>query len=107
LSLICTFTLLPFALLNWVQPNAVEFALLSLTGILATIGHFTLTRALSLAPVSVLQPVTFLQLLWATLFGVLLFGESIDGFVGLGGSILVLSTSYIAHRESVAARKIV
>jgi len=102
LSIICSITLLPFALMNWVKPDGIELALLSLTGALATIGHFTLTRALALAPVSVLQPVSFLQLLWATLFGVLLFGESIDGFVVLGGSILVISISYIAHREAVA-----
>jgi len=73
-----------------------------LTGVFATIGHFTLTKALTLAPISVLQPVSFLQLLWATLFGILLFGESIDGFVVLGGGILVISISYIAHRESMA-----
>ncbi len=102
LSIICSFTLLPLALLNWVTPNLLELALLSLTGLLATVGHFMLTKALSLAPISVLQPVTFLQLLWATFFGVLLFNESIDGFVVLGGAILVISTTYIAHRESVA-----
>jgi len=105
LSLICSITLLPLALISWVQPNAIELALLFLTGALATIGHFTLTRALSIAPISVLQPVTFLQLLWATLLGVWLFGESIDGFVVLGGAVLVISTSYIAHREAVARSK--
>ena len=102
LSIICTIALLPVAMLNWVMPNTIELVLLSLTAALATLGHFTLTRALALAPISVLQPVTFLQLLWATLFGVFLFAESIDGFVLLGGAILVLSTSYIAHREAVA-----
>lgn len=105
LSIICSITLLPFALMNWVRPDGTELALLSLTGALATIGHFTLTRALTLAPIAVLQPVSFLQLLWATLLGVLLFAESIDGFVVLGGSILVISISYIAHRESVANSK--
>jgi len=105
LSIICSVVLLPAALMNWVKPDATELLLLSLTGALATIGHFTLTRALTLAPISVLQPVSFLQLLWATLFGVLLFAESIDGFVVLGGCILVISISYIAHRESVVKFK--
>jgi len=102
LSIICTFTLLPLAVVNWVQPNLTEVLLLSLTAVFATAGHFTLTQALKLAPISVLQPITFLQLLWATLFGVLLFGETIDAYVILGGTILVASTSYIAHREAVA-----
>ncbi len=105
LSIICTVTLLPLALLNWVPPNLTELFLLSLTGFFATIGHFMLTRALGLAPVSVLQPVSFLQLLWATLCGVWLFNDSIDSFVIIGGLILVVSVSYIAHRESVASTK--
>jgi len=104
LSVICSITLLPLALIDWVNPSVTELTLLTLTGLMATIGHFTLTRALALAPVSVLQPVSFLQLLWAILLGVLLFGESIDAFVVLGGTILVVSVSYIAHRESIASK---
>lgn len=102
LSIVCSLTLLPLALMNWVPPNITEVLLLSLTAALATAGHFTMTKAFSLAPIAVLQPVSFLQLLWATLFGVLLFGESIDGYVVLGGAVLVLSITYIAHRESIA-----
>lgn len=101
LSIICSLTLFPIAMLNWVNPNSTELLLLSLTAVFATAGHFTLTKAIALAPISVIQPVTFLQLLWATLFGVWLFGESIDKYVVIGGTILVVSISYIAHRESV------
>jgi len=102
LSVVCSITLLPMALVNWVSPNIFEVLLLSLTAALATAGHFAMTKAFALAPVAVLQPVSFLQLLWASLFGVLLFGEKIDGYVVLGGAVLVLSITYIAHRESIA-----
>lgn len=102
LSIVCTITLAPFALLHWVTPNNTELFLLALTALFATLGHYTMTRAIKLAPLAVLQPVSFLQLLWATLFGVWLFAESIDAYVVLGGAILILSTTYIAHRESVA-----
>ena len=105
LSLVCTITLLPVALLNWVQPNATEIALLSLTAVLATLGHYTMTRAFMSAPIGALQPVSFLQLVWATLAGIVLFGEPVDQFVLIGGSILVGSAGYIAHRESVLARR--
>jgi len=104
LSIVCTLTLLLPALSNWVAPNTTEIALLTLTAVVATLGHYTMTQAFNLAPLSVLQPVSFLQLLWATLFGVVLFGESIDIYVVIGGAVLVISTSYIAHRESVANR---
>lgn len=104
LSLVCTLTLLPIAVMNWVQPNASEWALLSLTAVLATLGHYTMTKAFRLAPISALQPVSFLQLVWATLAGIVLFGESVDQFVLLGGGILVASAGYIAHRETVIAK---
>jgi drug/metabolite transporter (DMT)-like permease len=105
LSIVCTLTLLLPALSNWVTPNIIEIALLALTAVFATLGHYTMTKAFNLAPLSVLQPISFLQLLWATLFGVILFGESIDIFVVIGGAVLVFSTSYIAYRESVANRR--
>lgn len=104
LSIVCTLTMLLPALAHWITPNTTEVLLLALTAILATVGHYTMTKAFHLAPLSVLQPVSFLQLLWAILFGALLFSESIDIYVFIGGAILVVSTSYIAHRESVANR---
>ena len=106
LTVICAIALMPGAVAFWVPPTAIEYALLALTALLATAGHFTLTNALKLAPVAVLQPVSFLQLLWATLFGIMLFNESLDGFVLLGGIILITSTTYIAHRESVARKSV-
>ena len=105
LSLVCTLTLLPIALLDWVQPSLLEWALLSLTAVLATLGHYTMTRAFMYAPIGALQPVSFLQLVWATLAGIVLFGEPVDQFVLIGGTILVASAGYIAHRESVLAKR--
>jgi drug/metabolite transporter (DMT)-like permease len=104
LSIVCTFTLMLPAFSNWVTPNTTEITLLALTAVFTTLGHYTMTKAFNLAPLSVLQPISFLQLLWATLFGVILFGESIDIYVFIGGAVLVISTSYIAYRESVANR---
>lgn len=104
LSIVCTITMFIPAIADWVTPNLTELLLLALTAVLATIGHYTMTKAFHLAPLSVLQPFTFLQLLWAILFGAILFGESIDIYVFIGGTLLVVSTSYIAHRESVANR---
>jgi len=105
LSLVCSITLLPAALLVWVQPTPIQLVLLTGTALLATLGHFTMTKAFSLAPLTTLQPISFLQLLWATLFGVLLFAESLNVYVFIGGALLVGATTYIAHREALAARR--
>ena len=103
LSLVCTITLMIPAVFYWVPVSMREYVLLFLTAAFATLGHLTLTHAFRSAPISVLQSVTYFQLIWATLLGVLLFGDLIDGYVVVGGAVLVLSTSYIAHREAVLA----
>ncbi len=105
LSLVCTLTLLVPALMHWVRPNVVEVLLLSLTAVFATAGHYTMTLAFTNAPLSALQPVSFLQLVWASIAGFVLFSEAVDSYVVLGGAILVLSASYIAHREAQIERQ--
>lgn len=73
----------------------------------ATAGHLTMTKAFAAAPMTVTQPVTFLQLVWAVLLGAVLFGEPIDGWVMLGGAVIMASVSFITWREAVARRKII
>ena len=105
LSVFCTLVLLPFALWEWRTPTGVELFWLFMTSVFATSGHYTLTKAFAAAPITVTQPVTFLQLLWATLLGVTLFGEQPDVWLFVGGAIIVAAVTYISHRESVVARR--
>ena len=105
LSVFCTLTLLPGALLQWRDPTWEEVGWLTLTAACATAGHYTLTQAFRAAPITVTQPVQFLQLVWAALLGVIVFGEALDPYVLLGGAIIVGSATYISHREVLVARK--
>ncbi|MCE6949874.1 DMT family transporter [Cereibacter sphaeroides] len=105
MSLMVTVGLLPFALLVWVPVGAEQLLWLALVAAFATSGHYCMTRAFSAAPLTVTQPVTFLQLVWATLLGALAFGEPVDPYVLLGGGIIIGAISYITWRESVLRRK--
>ena len=105
LSLFCTLALLPAALLHWRAPSLEEVAWLGLTAAFATAGHYTLTRAFEAAPLTVTQPLTFLQLVFAVILGMILFGEPLEPFVILGGAVVVGSVTYISHREAAAARR--
>jgi drug/metabolite transporter (DMT)-like permease len=105
LSLFCTLMLLPGAILQWRDPTLEEVLWLGLTAVVATTGHYTLTRAFAAAPLTVTQPVGFLQLVWAALLGTLVFGEALDPYVFIGGSIVVAAVTYISHREAAAARQ--
>ena len=100
LTIFATIFLFPLALLDWQWPTLREYGWLFATAMLATFGHFAMTKALAAAPIAVTQPVTFLQLVWASMLGVLAFGEPVDPWVIVGGTIIVGAASYIAWREA-------
>ncbi len=99
--------LLPFAIRDWVPMTAVQVGWLALNAAVATAGHYTMTRAFQAAPLTVTQPVVFLQLVWAALAGLLLFGEPVDPFVMLGGAMIIGAISYITWREARLKRSAV
>jgi drug/metabolite transporter (DMT)-like permease len=65
-----------------------------------------MTLAFRAAPLTVTQPVTFLQLVWATTLGAVVFAEPVDMFVILGGGMIIASVSHIAWREAVLRRRV-
>lgn len=106
LSVFVTIGLAPFALADWVTPNARELAFLAGVAVFATAGHYTMTLAFAAAPMTVTQPVTFLQLIWATLLGALWFGEAVDIWVVLGGIVILGSVTFITWREAMLKRQV-
>jgi drug/metabolite transporter (DMT)-like permease len=105
LSLTVTVGLLPLALAVWVPVGLRELGWLALVAVFATAGHYGMTRAFTLAPIAVTQPVTFLQLVWATLLGALVFAEPVDPWVLVGGAVIIGAISYITWREAVLKRR--
>ena len=106
LSITVTIGLAPFAAAVWVTPTLAQLGWLFLVACFATAGHYTMTLAFAAAPLTVTQPVTFLQLVWAVLLGYFAFAEAIDGWVILGGAIIMASVSFITWREAVARRNV-
>ena len=106
LSLFVTIGLAPFALPVWITPTTHEVILLFGVAFFATSGHFTMTLAFAAAPVTVTQPVTFLQLIWATVVGVIVFAEPVDIWVVLGGFVILGSVTFITWREAMLKRQI-
>ena len=97
--------LAPFAIPVWITPTLWEIAILTAVAFFATAGHYTMTLALKAAPVTVTQPVTFLQLVWATLLGAVAFAEPVDIWVIIGGCLILGSVTFIAWREAVLRRR--
>lgn len=100
LSITVTIGLIPLTIPVWITPTAYELGWLFAVAAFATAGHYSMTFAFSNAPLTVTQPVTFLQLVWSVSAGLIFFGEAIDIFVILGGCIIVASVIYITLREA-------
>lgn len=105
LSIFCTLVLAPGAIATWVNPTWTEVFWLGLTAVFATAGHYVMTRAIRSAPLTVTQPVGFLQLVWATILGIVAFGEPVKPLVLVGGGLVVGAATFISHREAMAARR--
>jgi drug/metabolite transporter (DMT)-like permease len=106
LSVFVTLGLAPFAIADWITPTPRELMFLAAVAVFATSGHYTMTLAFAAAPVTVTQPVTFLQLIWATALGALWFAEPIDIWVILGGIVILGSVTFITWREAMLKRQV-
>ena len=105
LSIGVTIGLVPLAFPIWITPTIFELSMFFLVATFAVAGHYTMTLAFRAAPLTVTQPIGFLQLVWAVAVGYFLFGERIDLFVILGGLIITSSVLYITLREAQLKRR--
>jgi len=99
LNFVCVAVLAPIAVLTWKTPDTVQLLWLAGATVAATAGHYCLIRSYAIADITVVQPVTFLQLVWTAMFGFLLFSETPDVWVIAGGAVILAASTYIAHRE--------
>lgn len=105
MSITVAIGLFPLALPVWVPPSPVQLLQLAAVAALATAGHYFMTLAFRAGPMTVTQPVTFLQLLWAVILGALVFGERPDPYVILGGGLILAAVSFITFREAQLKRR--
>ena len=91
---------LPLALLGWQTPNAIQWLTFVLCGFLGSLGHYCLTRSFSVADISATQSVKFLDLVWASVLGWLVFADTPSRSTLIGGAVICASTLWIARREA-------
>ena len=105
ITIVFWFTVLglpPLALmLPWfMTPHDVrEWGLLLAVGVFGAVGQIGLTASLRFAPVSTVIGMDYSSLIWATLFGWLLWDHLPPSSTWIGAPLIVLSGLYIAWRE--------
>lgn len=75
------------------------WVLLIAIGVIGGMGQIALTAALRFAPVSTVVPMDYSGLVWATLYGWLLFGVLPGEWTWVGAPIIITSGLYIVWRE--------
>ncbi|MBO6519788.1 MAG: DMT family transporter [Rhodospirillales bacterium] len=74
------------------------------SGLLVGTAHYLLIEAFRLGEAALVSPFKYGNVLWAVLFGYLLFGDLPDAATLLGAVVVSLSGLYILHRERIRAR---
>jgi drug/metabolite transporter (DMT)-like permease len=93
---VATSALLPW---HWSMPNLNGWALLIASGIAGCLGHLCLIRAFQAAPASVVAPFSYSSLIWATLFGYVIWNDWPNVTTRIGATLIVGSGLYIFLRE--------
>lgn len=99
-SLMVTALTLPAALANWTAPSAVQWSLFLVAGVLGSLGHYCLNRGFVVADISATQPVKFLDLIWASIMGYLLFANVPTQTTIMGGAVIFVASVWIARSEA-------
>ena len=89
----------------WTTPDAKGWALMGMTGLLGGLGHFSLIKAFQHSHAAVISPFGYTSLLWAVLYGIILFGEYPQAKTLAGAAIILGSGLYLFHRERSIAQR--
>ena len=82
-----------------------DLALLALLGMVAMVAHVCVNRSLTVAPASTVVPYQYTTIVWAVLFGYLVFGDVPDAWMLAGGTIIIGAGLFIFLREQQLARR--
>lgn len=91
---------LPMALWVWQWPNTNQWIAFACCGLLGTIAHYCFTRAFSMVDISSLQPVRFLDLIWSSILGLIIFGNAPAHTALLGGGVIIAATILMSRYEA-------
>ena len=92
----------PFFWTNFVGVDWILMAILCVTG---ASGHYFFIRALEVADAVVIQPVTYLQIVFGAFTGIVVFGEALEWPVVAGAALVIAAGLFTAWREAVRARE--
>jgi drug/metabolite transporter (DMT)-like permease len=104
-GLVALLVSLPVAWPGLAWPGWRNAGLLAVAGLLGPGAMWVWIMSLRMADASFIAPLSYVRLLYAVFFGVVLFGEVPEIWLLPGGALIIGSTLYITRREAVVARQ--
>ena len=92
--------------MGWIMPNFQDFILLALIGVTGGSANLFLTQSYKLSEVSLVAPLKYLALIFAIIFGYLIWNEIPTVKTLIGASLVVLASLIIFRREIYHKQKI-
>lgn len=91
----------PFGLAQWTWMTAADWGWMATLCCSAALGHWLLIRAFAVAEASAIQPFAYLQLVWASGIGLVVFDETLRINVAIGAGIVVAAGVFTLWRQRV------
>ena len=98
---LASFFTIPF---GWIMPDIKDLILLSLIGIFGGVANLWLSQSYKYSEVSLVTPLKYLALVFAIIFGFLIWGE-VPTYKTLLGAMLVIVSSLIIFRREIILNK--
>lgn len=99
-----TMTIISFFI--WENILKEDFLWLLIMCVLSASSHFMMVKTLQVAEASVIQPFSYLQLVFGSIIGVTIFSESIDLMIVVGVTIVIGAGLFTAWREYIKKHSI-
>jgi drug/metabolite transporter (DMT)-like permease len=90
---------------GWVTPTPGSLVLFATAGIISVTALFCVNRSLKLAPASVVVPYQYTMIVWAVMFGFIVFGDVPQPATIIGAAIIIGAGLYIFLRERKLGRE--
>jgi len=86
------------------MPNVIDLILLSMIGILGGLANLWLSQSYKLSEVSLVSPLKYLALIFAIIFGYIIWDE-VPTSKTLIGALLVIFSSFIIFKREMTLKK--
>ena len=93
------------AYFTWHPPTLEQYGWFVVSGVLTSMGTFTITKAFQVGDASAVAPMAFLRLLFSALAGYVFFSEVPEIWVWIGGAVIVAAATYLARQEARERRR--